>query len=207
MLVSCLGFPFQFRSGCGWGMWNRWARGGLLTLSGILAFSLLYILATRSESVPPPGTASSEALERADAGIQNFRFVQSEAGTVKWEVRARRARLFEGEGRALLEDVHVNLFGPQGRELRLAGEEGAIDMTRKDFTLAQRNGTLAVVLESGYTVYTNHLVWSEEQRVIRTGDPVTIVGHGLEVKGKGLLGKLDSEEFEVLEDVRVEIVQ
>jgi lipopolysaccharide export system protein LptC len=40
---------------------------------------------------------------------------------------------------------------------------------------------------------------------VSTGDPVTIVGQGLEIKGRGLVGKLDSEEFKVLEDVHVEI--
>ena len=40
---------------------------------------------------------------------------------------------------------------------------------------------------------------------MRTQDPVRIVGHGLEVTGRGLLGYLDREEFEVLEDVHVDL--
>ena len=37
-------------------------------------------------------------------------------------------------------------------------------------------------------------------------DHVTINGHGLQVTGMGLLGKMDIEEFQVLEDVRVDMV-
>jgi hypothetical protein len=42
---------------------------------------------------------------------------------------------------------------------------------------------------------------------VSTNDPVTIVGQGLEITGRGLVGKLDSEEFKILDDVHVEITQ
>jgi lipopolysaccharide export system protein LptC len=188
-------------------MWDRWVRGGLLTLSAVLALSLFYILVTRSESVPRPPVGGAEPLETADAGIHDFRFVQSDAGAVKWEVLARQAHLFEGEQRARLEDVRVSLFGKSGRELHAVGDEGAIDTAKKDFVLTKTSGLIAVELNSGYTIYTNHLHWSEEQKQIHTADPVTISGHGLEVTGRGLVGKIDQEEFQVLQDVHVELVQ
>jgi lipopolysaccharide export system protein LptC len=188
-------------------LWVRWLRTGLLTLSTVLALSLLYILVTRSEPPSHPSVNGVEPLETADAGIQDFRFVQSEAGAVKWEVLARQAHLFEGEQRARLEDVRVSLFGRNGRELHAVGDEGAIDTARKDFVLSKRAGVIAVELNSGYTIYTNHLHWSEERKQIHTADPVTISGHGLEVTGQGLVGKIDQEEFQVLQDVYVELVQ
>jgi lipopolysaccharide export system protein LptC len=189
------------------GIWSRWVRAGLLTLCAVLATSLLYFLVIRSESLPPVSPDAVEPLEVADAGIHNFRFVQSDAGAVKWEVLARQAHLFEGEQRARLEDVRVSLFGQSGRELHAAGDEGAIDTARKDFVLSKRSGLIAVELNSGYTIYTNRLHWSEEQKQIHTGEPVTISGHGLEVTGRGLIGKIDQEEFQVLQDVHVELVQ
>ncbi len=188
------------------GLWDRWARAGLLTLSALLALSLFYILVTRSESTPRASLDGPRPLETADAGIHDFRFVQSEAGAVKWEVLARQAHLFEGEQRARLEDVRVSLFGPGGRELHAVGDEGAIDTAKKDFVLTKRSGLIAVELSSGYTIYTNHIHWSEEQKQIHTADPVTISGHGLEVTGQGLVGKIDQEEFQVLQDVHVELV-
>lgn len=188
-------------------MWDRWARGGLLALSAVLAVSLLYILVTRSESNPRPAVGATEPLEAADAGIHNFRFVQSDSGAVKWEVLARQAHLFEGEQRARLEDVRVSLFGQHGRELHATGDEGSIDTAKKDFVLTKKTGLIAVELSSGYTIYTNHLHWSEEQKQIHTTEPVTISGHGLEVTGLGLVGKIDQEEFQVLQDVHVELAK
>src|SRR6185503_17082290 len=75
----------------------------------------------------------------------------------------------------------------------------------KNFLLANRSEPLVIYTQSGYTIYTNHLVWTDQTREIRTQDPVHIVGNGLDVKGRGLLGHLDTEEFEVLEDVHVEV--
>ena len=89
----------------------------------------------------------------------------------------------------------------------MEGDEGTIDTVKRNFMLARRAGLIAVQLESGYTIYTNHLAWTDASREISTGDPVTISGQGLEVTGLGMVGKLDTEEFQVLQDVHVEIVE
>lgn len=188
-------------------MWQYWIRGGLLVLTIIFTSFLVYLLVTRTESVSSSNVANRATLEQADAGIDQFTFMQSRAGAVQWEVRAQRARVFEAENRAVLDQVQVTLYGKKGRELRLEGDEGTIDTARRDFVLARRIGLIAVQLESGYTIYTNHLAWTDASREISTGDPVTISGHGLEVIGLGMVGKLDTEEFQVLQDVHVEIVQ
>lgn len=186
-------------------MWQRWVRGGLLGLTIVLASFLFYLLATRTESVPPPSSASPGPLGRSDAGIDQFKFIQSRAGVVQWEVRAQRAHVFEAEHRALLEQVQVTLYGAKGWELKLEGDEGTIDLTRKDFLLVKHADQITVRLQSGYTIKTNHLAWADQEREVRTGDPVTISGHGLVVQGRGLIGKLDTEEFKIAQDVRVVI--
>ncbi len=186
-------------------MWQRWARGGLLGLTVVLASFLLYLLATRTESVPPPSSASQGPLGRSDAGIDQFKFIQSRAGVVQWEVQAQQAHVFEAEHRARLEQVQVTLYGSKGWELKLEGDEGTIDLVSKDFVLVKREDRIAVQLQSGYTIKTNHLAWTDREREVKTGDPVTISGHGLVVRGRGLVGKLDTEEFRIARDVQVVI--
>jgi lipopolysaccharide export system protein LptC len=188
-------------------MWSRYIRGALLTLSGILAIFLVYLLTSQVESEQPPAGPVSSRLEHADAGIDRFAFTQTKAGAVQWQVQARHARLFETENRAVLEGVQVTLYGPQGRELHLEGDEGTIDTAGKNFVLTKQEGAIAVRLENGYTIYTNHLAWTDASREVSTRDAVRIVGNGLEVSGRGLVGKLDVEEFQILDDVHVAIVQ
>lgn len=184
-------------------MWRSWARVGLLVLSVILAGLLFFLLASRREAVPR--AAGSGALDLADAGINQFTFLQSRAGSVQWQVQAQQARMVEADHLAHLEQVEVTLYGAQGWEMKLTGDEGTINTLTKNFTLVRRSGPIAVQLQNGYTIYTNHLSWADQLREVTTSDPVTIVGNGLRIQGRGLVGKLESEEFRILEDVHVDL--
>ncbi|MEY4704259.1 MAG: hypothetical protein RL042_455 [Nitrospirota bacterium] len=144
-------------------------------------------------------------MDKADAVISKFTFTQTKGDAVQWQVDAQEARLFDQERRAMLQNVAVTLFGQRGKELTVTGDEGILDTETKNFVLSNRSEPLVVHTESGYVIYTNHLAWTDETREIRTPDSVRIVGHGLEVTGRGLLGHLDTEEFEVLEDVHVDL--
>jgi LPS export ABC transporter protein LptC len=186
-------------------VWQRWVRGGLLTLSVVLACFLAYLLVTNSTMAPTTTAAAPGSIGVADATISQFTFTQTKGDTVLWQVQAEEARLFERDKQAVLQAVAVTLFGQQGKELTVIGDEGTLNTETKNFFLANRSEPLVIRIESGYIIYTNHLAWTEQTREISTQDPVRIVGHGLEVTGRGLLGHLDREEFEVLEDVHVDL--
>ena len=186
-------------------MWQRWVRGGLLTLSVVLACFLGYLLVTNSATVPTQTAALSGSVDKGDAKVSQFTFTHTKGDTVQWQVQAQEARVFERDRQAMLQVVDVTLFGRQGRELTVTGDEGTLNTETKNFVLANRSEPLVIHTESGYVIYTNHLAWTDQTREIRTQDPVRIVGHGLEVTGRGLLGHLDREEFEVLEDVHVDL--
>lgn len=147
-----------------------------------------------------PGT-----IEQADAKLLEFTFTQSKGDMVQWQVQAKQARLFEREKRAVLRDVALTFYGMEGDEVTVYGEEGTLDTATKNFALANREAPIVVTTKSGYTIYTNHLVWTDETKELRTEDSVRMVGHGLEVRGQGLRGRMESEEFEVLQDVHVDL--
>ena len=187
-------------------VWRSWVQRGLLTLSGVLACFLVYLLVTNSASVPPPTTTGLGTFSQADATISHFSFTQTKDDQVQWQIEARQARLFEQDKKAVLDGVEVTLYGAEGREMTVQGDEGNLDTATKDFVLMNRSEPLVIRTESGYTIYTNYVTWKDETREIRTQEPVRIVGHGLEVTGRGLMGHIDTEEFHVLEDVHVDLV-
>ncbi len=187
-------------------MWERWVRRTFLIVAIALASSVAYHLFTRSASISTTKPLVSQEAEAADASIEDFVFTQTKDGTVQWEVRAKKARLFERENRALLQQVTVTLYDHGGKEMSLEGDEGTLDTVRKDFLLVNHDAVIIVTTHSGYTIATNHLLWNEDRQEITTSDPVSITGHGLQVNGRGLQGKLRIEEFAVLDDVHVAIV-
>lgn len=186
-------------------MWEMIARRSLLALSLMLAAFLGYLLFVNADTVPTSQSAPPGSLERADAKISEFSFTQTKGEVVQWQVQAKSARLFEQEKKALLSVVDVTLYGVEGKELTVSGDEGTLDTATKNFVLMNRVDPLVVVTSGGYTIYTNHLAWTDAKREIRTDDPVRIIGNGLAITGRGLLGRLESEEFEVLEDVHVDV--
>lgn len=186
-------------------MWQLITRRALLTLSVLLAAFLGYLLFRNADSTQSSRPIAPESIEQADAKILEFIFTQSKGDVVQWQVQAKQARLFEQDKRAVLRDVALTFYGAGGDEVTVHGEEGTLDTATKNFKLANRQTPIVVETRSGYTIYTNHLVWTDEAREIRTEDPVRMVGHGLEVRGQGLLGRMESEEFEVLQDVHVDL--
>ncbi len=187
-------------------MWERWLRRGLLTLSVVLAAFLGFLLITRSNPGASSRSVTPVGNEAADARIQDFTFTQTKGDLVQWKVQAEQARLYEKESRAVLSNVHITLYGLQGKELTLSGDEGTLDTQSKNFQLSNKTTPIVVEMQSGYTIQTNHLAWTDARHEIQTPDHVTIQGHGLQVTGRGLLGKMDTEEFQVLDDVRVDVV-
>ncbi len=188
-------------------MWVVWFRRTLLALSIFFGISLLYVLLTRPDSESPSSMNNTKALSEADGGMEGFTFFHSEEGAIKWEVKADSAQVFEKKHEANLKKVTINLFGRNGKAMKLQGEDGHINTATRNFTISNPASDLSIELEGGYVVYTNHLSWTDESRLLSTKDPVRIVGKGMIVTGVGLLGKLDVEEFLVQSQVEVDLVQ
>lgn len=185
-------------------MWERVARRTLLAVSAVLAIFLCYLLYINADSAPLTQSVAPGSIEQADAKISDFTFTQSKGNAIQWHVQAKEARVFERERRALLTGVDITFYGEQGKELTVSGEEGTLDMATKNLMLANQNEPMAVETQSGYTIYTNHVGWKDATKELHTNDAVRIVGHGVTVTGRGLLGRMDSEEFQILEDVHVD---
>ncbi len=180
----------------------RWTLGGIiLGLSVFLVFVL--IRQVRTNAPPPP--VASPVFEEADAGMEGFVYRQTKDGMVQWEVAAQKAEVFEARHEVTLEDVQLRLFGPDGEEMVLHADEGMINTETNDFELRNQEELMAIEFANGYTILTPHIQWIDANQEIRTPHPVTIQGNGLTITGIGLVGYLESEEFSVLDHVRVQL--
>lgn len=92
-------------------MWEIFARRALLSLSILLTIFLGYLLFRNAESPSRGASVSLNAFEDADAKLGEFTFTQSKGEAVEWQVRARQARIFEQEKRAVLHEVVLTFYG------------------------------------------------------------------------------------------------
>ena len=164
-------------------MWERIARQALLTLSVLLATFLGYLLFRNADSAQNSRPLTPESIEQADAKILEFTFTQSKGNVVQWQVQAKQARLFEQDKRAVLRDVALTFYGTGGDEVTVHGEEGTLDTATKNFRLANRQTPIVVETRSGYTIYTNHLVWTDETK--RNSDRGSCPHGGAWIRGEG----------------------
>ncbi|MDT7043827.1 LPS export ABC transporter periplasmic protein LptC [Candidatus Nitronereus thalassa] len=179
----------------------RWTLGGIIL--GLSVYLAYVVVGHMQTNAPPPSIALPE-LEEADAGMEGFVYRQTKDGMVQWEVAAQRAEVFEDKQEATLKEVQLRLFGQQGEEMMVDADEGVINTETKDFELRNRQDPIVIELKNGYTILTPHLHWIDANQEIRTPSPVTIQGNGLTITGVGLVGHLESEEFSVLDHVRVQ---
>ncbi len=154
---------------------------------------------------PSTPVLTTSVPENADADIEGFVYRQIEEGGIHWEVEADTALVDESQHRAVLEGIHVRLFGKNGQKMELKAEEGTIDTATSNFDLRNRHNLIEIELANGYTILSPHIRWEDAEHAIRTNQPVTIHGHGLTMTGVGLLGTFTTETLMILDDVRVHI--
>ena len=181
------------------------AKVGLLgIIFALLATLLIFIVGGPSRRVMQ---VSVPALpQKADAGLQGFSYMQSKDGLVDWKIQAKQAQVFEADAKAVLNDeVQVTLMGANGVAMTVTGDDGTINTTSKDFVISKRSGDLALVFDSGYTIYTPHVTWDNQTHRIWTNAPVRITGPMLEATGRGMDAFLITHEMRIHRNVRVEI--
>ena len=179
----------------------RWMLSGVI-LS--LAVFLGYVFMGHIGNNAPPLPVESPVLQEADAGMEGFVYRQTKDGMVQWEVVAKKAEMFEAKHETTLESVELRLLGHDGEEMMVQADEGVINTETNDFELSNREELITIKLANGYTIFTPHIHWIDAKQEIRTPNPVTIQGQGIKITGIGLVGFLESEEFTVLDQVRVE---
>lgn len=184
---------------------QRMAKAGLLgIIFALLATLLVFIVGGPSRRV---SQVSVPVLpQTADAGLQGFSYVQSKDGLVDWKIKAKQAQVFDADAKAVLNDeVQVTLMGTNGVTMMVTGDDGTINTASKDFVISKRSGNLALVFDSGYTIYTSRITWDNQQHRIWTDEPVRITGPMLEATGQGMDTFLATQEMRIRRNVRVEI--
>lgn len=183
---------------------QRVAKAGLLgIIFAVLATLVIFIVTGPSRRVPQVAVPTLPQV--ADAGVKGFSFVQSKDGLVDWKIQAKQAQVFDADAKAVLNDVQVTLMGPDGVTMTVSGDDGTINTLSKDFIISKKTGDLALILTSGYTIYTSRFTWDNQKHRIWTDEPVTIKGPSLEVTGQGLDAFLTTQEMRVRRNVRVGI--
>lgn len=126
--------------------------------------------------------------------IEGLRIVHKEDGNNVWTLTAKRADITEGEDRARLSDISMNV---EAKGMTIYAGDGIYDFSNRNMTM---NGRITAVAKD-YTITVDSAEWDQSKNEIRTKGNVKIDSKKFSVEGEGI--EADSQQkVRVLKNVK-----
>jgi len=172
----------------------------LLLLALLLAGALATIVALRYR----PSVELAEVVKALPSGVdlalQDINYTHSEAGVARWRLVAKQVQHRSEQQGMVVADLQLTFFDPEGIEQwKLTARNGLVNA---DFSVVEVRGEVQIVSRNGYTLQTDHLIYHQEDRSIRTDAPVRLVSTMIQLDGIGLTVDLATQRLQVHNKVR-----
>jgi LPS export ABC transporter protein LptC len=172
----------------------------LLLLALLLAGALAIIVALRYR----PSLELAEVVKSLPSGVdlalQDINYTHSEAGVARWRLVAKQVQHRSEQQGMVVADLQLTFFDPEGIEQgKLTARNGLVNA---DFSVVEVRGEVQIVSRNGYTLQTDHLIYHQEDRSIRTDAPVRLVSTMIQLDGIGLTVDLATQRLQVHNKVR-----
>jgi len=178
-------------------------RNLLLLLALLLAGVLVAIVVSRYR---PP--AEIKELVKGlppgvDVALQEINYTHTEGGTARWRLVAKQIEHRSADKFTVVSEPSLTFFAADGTEQgTLKARTGKVN---SDYSVVEVQGAVEVVSRGGYTLQTDHLVYHQQDRTIRTDAPVRLVSAKMRLDGMGLDLNLDTQRLRIPARVRAVI--
>lgn len=134
--------------------------------------------------------------------LHDFHRVKLENGRLAWELRAREARYFEEEQRAVVEKPEMIFYSDGEERARLRGAEGRLVFDGTDLLTVDLEGAVRVDGD-GFVVETELATYDRDRDIVTAPGAVRIVGRRLTVLGSEMEIAVSARRMTLRRDVRV----
>jgi len=174
-------------------------RNLLLVLALVLAVILAATVAVRLRSVSRVADIVQALPSGVELALQDVSYTHTEAGVVRWRLKAERAERLVSEKRLAVKNPELTFYDETGAfQALLTAEEGDAD---KDFSELHVRGKVVVESSQGYQLFADELVYKQLDRKIYSDTPVEFVIDNLIVKGHGLILDVENSKMTILDGV------
>jgi LPS export ABC transporter protein LptC len=147
------------------------------------------------------------ALLDANSGeglrMTRLHFIQNNPDEgMKWILDAEQGTSSKDMQHIQFEHFRLKLEPENGPSVELEGGGGEYDKNTYEINL---QGDLQGITDTGYKILTNHMVFHQKERTIKSEEPVKIIGPFFSVEGKGLFMNMETDTLRVLSDVTTRI--
>ncbi len=150
-------------------------------------------------------TQSSQSGELSQSGselhLQDFHRVEVKDGVPAWEIRAKDARYFAEAGLTHVNDATVTIFRDKRSKIMLRSNAAKLYLQGQALQKAEMEGGIQVLIDNSLQVRTEFAAYDSVKGEITSPDKVEITGSGFELRGVGMVIKVDSREISLLEEV------
>ena len=176
------------------------ARSLSITLLSAMLLLAASCLCGREE---PGGKAARQTKPLPDQVISDFSITETASGRKEWNMKARRAYIYDSRDILEAENMEVDFFDEEGRvKSRLVADIGIINRATDDM---EARGDVSVRSSSGVILETQTLLWLSKTRKIVSDDSVKVIREGDVLTGVGFRGDPDLGSFEILKDMKATI--
>ena len=144
-------------------------------------------------------TALKIIPDNVDLQIKNFHFTEVGDADWKWEINADTAKYLKKQNIAHFDRIRINILRADGEKIVITGKKGLLHTDTKDMTI---EGEVRVALGEDGLVETDHLEYLNEEKKIRTNDPVVFTNSRLRIKGMGMTFDIPEKKITLLQNVR-----
>jgi LPS export ABC transporter protein LptC len=169
----------------------------------LLLFMIVGYYLIKAQQEGTAGVALHDMHSGEGLRMTQLHFIQNNPDEgMKWILDAEQGASSRDMQHIRFKHFRLRLEPEKGPSMELEGIGGEYDKTTHEINL---QGNLQGVTNTGYRILTNHMVFHQKERIIRTKEPVKIIGPFFSVEGKGLFLNMETNTLRVLSDVTTRI--
>lgn len=175
-----------------------------LPLTGIILLLLIigfYLIASDKEDIAE--VILDEIIPEEGLSSRNVEVSQTDPdkGAV-WHLKADEFKYSKDGHRVQFLKFAMKIEPEEDLHIELEGNKGEFNKETNEVNLY---GELKGLTDTGYEIYTEHIIFKQNEDCLKTDEKVTFIGPYFTITGKGLYVDLKNETLEVLSDVNSEI--
>jgi len=137
--------------------------------------------------------------------INDFYLTRISGSNVEWEIGARKASITSGEEDAVLQDINITHRAHSGGIIILSADKGRYNISTNSFLMEKEERDVSIRLARDITINVDNLIWSDEDRQVRSTGMVHVTGQTFALEGEELVANLDSGIYEIRRNIRARI--
>lgn len=163
-------------------------------------FSLAFFLGSCENDMNEVNQITKKPEPYASETIKELDIIYTDSGLVRMHMKAPLMKHYVANIKdpyeELPEGVYIEFFNDSNQVKSTLKANYAVRYDQTHFMEAKRH--VVVVNENGEQLFTEHLIWDETSRKIKTNGPVKIITNKETLEGDGMIANEDFTEWEIL---------